>query len=76
MASATFRGGSADSSERLALASTWLGNLTNGGHPDVVVIESDEHQDMIYARCRSRRRMRCSWPAWPPIDFVARRRRA
>ncbi len=42
-------GGSADSSGALTLASTWLGNLTNGGHPDVVVIESDGHQDMIYA---------------------------
>jgi hypothetical protein len=46
--SASFSGGTADSSGALTLASTWLGELgDNGAGPGIVVRESSEHQDMI-----------------------------
>jgi PEP-CTERM motif len=73
---ATFLGGSADSSGALALASTWLGNLTNGGHPDVLVIESDGHQDMIYAAVPEPQTYAMFMAGLAAMTFVARRRRA
>jgi hypothetical protein len=46
---ASFSGGSAASSGALALASTWLAGLGNGAGRPISVIESGEHQDVIYA---------------------------
>jgi hypothetical protein len=45
----SFSGGSAASSGALALASTWLAGLGNGAGHAISVIESGEHQDVIYA---------------------------
>ncbi len=46
--SATFTGGTADTSGALTLATTWLGELGNNGNgPGIVVRESDLHQDLI-----------------------------
>jgi hypothetical protein len=47
--SARFSGGSAASSGALGLASTWLGALGSGTGPGIEVIESREHQDVIFA---------------------------
>jgi hypothetical protein len=71
---ATFLGGSADSSGALTLASTWLGNLTNGGYPCVVVIESDGHQDMIYAAVPEPQTYALFMAGLAAMTFVARRR--
>jgi len=46
---ASFSGGSADSSGALGLASTWLAGLGNGAGRGINVIESSEHQDVIFA---------------------------
>ena len=46
---ASFSGGSADSSGALGLAATWLAGLGNGTGRSISVIESREHQDLIYA---------------------------
>lgn len=45
---ATFSGGTAASSGALTLASTWLSGLAGNG-PAVSVLESREHQDVVYA---------------------------
>lgn len=73
---ATFLGGSAASSGALALASTWLGGLTNGGHPSIVVTESREHQDMIYAPVPEPETYVLFMAGLAAMGFVARRRRA
>jgi len=46
---ARFSGGSASSSGALGLASTWLAGLGTGTGPGIEVIESREHQDVIFA---------------------------
>lgn len=46
---ATFSGGTAASSGALTLASTWLAGLASGG-PAITVLESNVHQDVIYAQ--------------------------
>jgi hypothetical protein len=46
---ATFSGGTAASSGALGLAATWLAGLGNGVGRSIDVIESREHQDVIYA---------------------------
>jgi PEP-CTERM motif len=46
---ASFSGGSADSSGALALAATWLAGLGNGAGRSISVIESPDHQDVIFA---------------------------
>ena len=46
---ASFSGGSAASSGALTLASSWLAGLGNGAGRAISVIESGEHQDVIYA---------------------------
>jgi hypothetical protein len=46
---ASFSGGSASSSGALALASSWLAGLGNGSGPGISVIESSDHQDVIFA---------------------------
>ncbi len=46
---ATFSGGTADSSGALTLAGTWLAGLGNGAGRSISVIESGDHQDMVYA---------------------------
>ena len=45
---ATFTGGTAASSGALTLASTWLAGLAASG-PQITVLESRAHQDVIYA---------------------------
>jgi PEP-CTERM motif len=74
--SATFSGGSADSSGALALASSWLLGLTNGAHPDIVVSESGDHQDMIYAPVPEPQTYALFMAGIAAVGFVARRRRA
>ncbi len=73
--SATFSGGSADSSGALTLASTWLTSLTNGSHPSISVIESLEHQDMIYAPVPEPETYALMLAGLGAMGFVARRRR-
>lgn len=46
--SASFSGGTAASSGALMLASSWLNNLAASG-PSIAVLESPQHQDVIYA---------------------------
>ncbi len=46
---ASFSGGTADSSGALTLAGTWLAGLGNGAGRAINVIESADHQDVIYA---------------------------
>lgn len=46
---ATFSGGTADSSGALGLAGTWLAGLGMGPGSSISVIESREHQDVIFA---------------------------
>jgi hypothetical protein len=46
---ASFSGGSADSSGALGLATTWLAGLGSGAGRSISVIESPEHQDVIFA---------------------------
>jgi hypothetical protein len=73
--SATFTGGSAGSSGALTLASSWLLGLTNGAHPDIVVTESREHQDMIYAPVPEPQTYALFMAGLAAMGFVARRRR-
>jgi len=48
--SASFTGGTADSSGALTLASNWLAALgNNGAGPGISVLDSSAHQDLIYA---------------------------
>jgi hypothetical protein len=47
--SATFTGGSAATDGSLALATTWLAALGNAPSNGVMVLESREHQDVIFA---------------------------
>ena len=46
---AIFSGGSADSSGALGLAATWLAGLGSGVGQSITVIESPDHQDVIFA---------------------------
>jgi hypothetical protein len=47
---ATFTGGTADSSGSLKLATTWLGELAGAGAgPKIGVLDSATHQDVVYA---------------------------
>ena len=46
---ASFSGGTADSSGALGLAATWLAGLGDGAGRSINVIESAEHQDVIFA---------------------------
>ena len=73
--SATFSGGSADSSGALTLASSWLASLTNGAHPSIVVIESSGHQDVIYPPVPEPETYALMLAGLGAMGFVARRRR-
>lgn len=46
---ASFSGGTAGSSGALGLAATWLAGLGSGAGPGISVIESRDHQDVIFA---------------------------
>ena len=46
---ASFSGGTAASSGALGLAATWLSGLGNGAGRSISVIESRDHQDVIFA---------------------------
>ena len=46
---ASFSGGTADSSGALSLASSWLAGLGVGASRPINVIESREHQDVVFA---------------------------
>ena len=74
--SAKFSGGSADTSGALTLASGWLSSLTNGAHPSIAVLDSREHQDMIYAPVPEPETYSLLLGGLAVIGFVARRRRA
>lgn len=74
--SATFSGGSAASSGALTLASGWLSTLTNGAHPSIAVLESREHQDMIYAPVPEPESWALLAGGLAAISFVAKRRKA
>jgi hypothetical protein len=73
---ATFSGGSAASSGALTLASSWLSSLTGGAHPSIAVIESSEHQDVIYAPVPEPETYALFLGGLAAVGFVARRRRA
>ncbi len=74
--SAMFSGGSADSSGALTLASGWLSSLTSGAHPGIAVLDSREHQDMIYAPVPEPETYALMLGGLAAVGFVARRRRA
>lgn len=74
--SATFSGGSADASGALTLASGWLSTLTNGAHPSIAVIESPEHQDMIFAPVPEPESWALLAAGLAAMSFVAKRRKA
>ena len=73
--SAIFSGGSADSSGALTLASGWLSSLSNGAHPSISVLDSPEHQDMIYAPVPEPETYALLLGGLAAVGFVARRRR-
>lgn len=72
--SAKFSGGSADTSGALTLASAWLSSLTNGAHPSIAVLDSRDHQDMIYAPVPEPETYSLLLGGLAAIGFVARRR--
>ena len=74
--SAIFNGGSAASSGALTLASGWLSSLTNGSHPDISVLDSREHQDMIFAPVPEPETYSLLLAGFAAVSFVARRRKA
>lgn len=73
--SATFTGGSADSSGALTLASSWLAHLTSGSFPGIQVIESRDHQDVIYAPVPEPETYAMFLAGLAAMTFVARRRK-
>ncbi len=70
--SAVFSG----SSGAMNLASTWLTNLTTGAYPSIEVLESDGHQDVIYAPVPEPETYALFMAGLAAMGFVARRRRA
>ena len=74
--SATFSGGTADTSGALMLASGWLASLTNGAHPNVSVLESREHQDMVFAPVPEPETYSLLLAGMAVVGYVARRRKA
>jgi hypothetical protein len=60
----------------LTLASSWLLGLSNGAHPDIVVSEGGDHQDMIYAPVPEPQTHALFMAGIAAVGFVARRRRA
>jgi len=73
--SATFSGGSAASSGALTLASGWLASLASSG-PAIQVLESREHQDLIYAPVPEPESYALLMAGLATVGFVARRRKA
>ena len=73
--SATFSGGTADSSGALTLASGWLTSLSSGAHPGIAVLDSSEHQDVIYAPVPEPESYALMLGGLGVIGFVARRRK-
>ena len=74
---ATFSGGDAATGtpSALSLASSWLGNLTNGPYPSILVLESADHQDMIYAPVPEPETYALFMAGLAAVGFVARRRK-
>jgi hypothetical protein len=72
---ATFSGGTADSSGALSLATSWLTHLTSGSYPSILVTESREHQDMIFAPVPEPETYALFMAGLAAMGFVARRRR-
>ena len=73
--SAIFSGGSAASSGALTMASGWLSSLTDGAHPNISVLESEGHQDMIFAPVPEPETYSLLIAGLAVVGFVARRRR-
>ena len=74
--SAMFSGGTAATSGALGLASGWLSGLTNGAHPNIAVLESREHQDMIFAPVPEPETYSLLLAGIAVVGYVARRRKA
>jgi hypothetical protein len=72
---ASFSGGSADSSGALGLAAGWLSGLGSGTGRNVLVLESGEHQDVIYAPVPEPETYALFIAGLGAMGFVARRRR-
>jgi hypothetical protein len=72
---ATFTGGSAESSGALTLASTWLGALGDGPGRSILVLESGDHQDVIYAPVPEPETYALFLAGLGMMGFMARRRR-
>lgn len=73
--SAIFSGGSAATSGALTLASGWLSTLTNGAYPSIAVLDSPEHQDMIFAPVPEPETYSLLMAGLAVVAFVARRRK-
>lgn len=72
---ATFTGGSADSTGALTLASSWLSGLGNGNGSGIRVLESGEHQDVVYAPVPEPETYALLMAGLGAVSFMARRRK-
>jgi hypothetical protein len=73
--SASFSGGTAASSGALTLASTWLSGLGGTG-PTISVLESRDHQDLIYAPVPEPETYALFMAGLAAVGFIAKRRKA
>lgn len=71
---ASFAGGTAATSGALTLATTWLTNLASGG-PTITVMDSREHQDIIFAPIPEPETYALFMAGLAAVGFMARRRK-
>jgi PEP-CTERM motif len=72
---ASFSGGTAASSGALGLAASWLSGLGSGTGRNIAVLESGEHQDVIYAPVPEPETYALLLAGLGAMGFVARRRK-
>ncbi len=71
---ATFAGGTAASSGALTLATTWLNSLVGSG-PTITVMDSREHQDIVFAPIPEPETYALFMAGLAAVGFMAKRRR-
>ncbi|MCE9657594.1 MAG: PEP-CTERM sorting domain-containing protein [Burkholderiales bacterium] len=71
---ATFAGGTAASSGALTLATTWLNSLFGSG-PAITVMDSREHQDIVFAPIPEPETYALFMAGLAAVGFMAKRRR-